>query len=161
VFLRVASLKVYMPEVVAGSKAQSLTREHLKWILNQVRLRGCRRWVTVGGIVDCDPIDYYAPGTPGPLVLTDSIANHACRTLDATNTLAQWQGVLNSVSRLQARLIQSGKPPLSHLAANGWPQDAIKAARCGDAAPARPDEELARWATDQADAWIHELRGQE
>jgi hypothetical protein len=158
-----------MPEVVPGPDPVPLSREHLRWILDNVRLRGCQRWNTVEGVVDHDPIDYFprwiagrpGPRTPGALVLADFIANHTRRGLNPKEKLVKVQSNLRKVCGLDARLIQFGKPALSHLAASGWPEDAVKAARCGELEPARPEdqEELAKWGMDQAEVWIQVLRG--
>jgi hypothetical protein len=158
VVLRVAALNVYIPEVYPRSRARPLDQNHLNWILRNVHSRGCERWNTVAGIVDSDPIHYFAPGTPGPLVLADFIANHVCARLNAKKTLMELQAILHVTCGLDS-LIQSGNPSLSHLAATGWPQDAINAARCSNERPARPPGQLATWATEQADVWVRVLRG--
>jgi hypothetical protein len=97
------------------------------------------------------------PAYRGPLdarlVLADFVANHARRVLGRNRPLRVVHGLLGPVTVGE---VESGRPPLSHLAASGWARAHVEAARAR-VASTPPPADVRAWAQEQAERWAAAL----
>jgi hypothetical protein len=100
----------------------------------------------------------YTRDVESPLVLADFLANRGRWFLRRRASLARVEARLASSGAVRVR---SGRPPLSHLAATGWAQTHVRAAReaPGKRGPLPPlPRRIKRWAREQAEEWAREVR---
>jgi len=147
IFLKIATLNVY--EAGGPRQGVQLNVQRLEELVGDLELPGN---VTLQA---CEPIVFDA-GVHGTIVAADFIVNRAwCRRLlECQKSLA---GVERDFFWLPRHRIHSGTPRLSHLAATGWPESCVNAARrC--AAAAEPPPGVKPWAASQAQGWANYLR---
>jgi hypothetical protein len=149
IFLKVAGLKVYEAggprhgvQLDVGRLAK-LVGDLANQLPGNVRLQAC------------EPLPFRV-GVHGTLVAADFVVNRtwARRLLLQDERLAQIQ---RRFWWLPRHRIHSGEPPLSHLAATGWPESCVNAARHCAEAPACPPG-VKTWAVSQAEAWADYLK---